>query len=806
VAHMPAGGGQAWRWPHTDSTALLGNWVGEISALLAGCIPELEGGQPDAGTMDMVKTALEILVEAVSHIGQRSASTLVAALPTVWRLATALQGVYTVWLVAGADVDDEQAQRTQEAVCALMLFLSALAEGELQEILQADLRSVIALTIGCMQLSAEQVETWDADPNQFVVDDEDECQQSSVRHRCQGMLVSLCEGLGEPAVLAVLSCAAEGIQQAEQLQTAGQPHWWQLREACALTVGVVTAEAMDVESEAVAAQLNSFTANVVAKDATESCHVPYLKARALACTAALAHAFVPAAVTVLPAAIAALAPAHALPVRISACRAIAAIIATHDASSALLAVHTRDVLNALATLLGETNEDTVHLGLEALAMAIRVADAATCNEAVHSLVAQLLGVWQAHPADHLVAHDVIEAFEALGESSPSCAAVLHSTVLPCIDQLAQLGAVDAANISQVENGLEMLARIIKLKQYPLPPCNSPAHAVFRSLVTLLLTSDEDAALQGGADALTAYVTAPGAAETLLSWVDDDGQALFRIGSVVARLLGPSIEDRGAIYVGPLVTALVRTFPGQMAGGVLQNFLGAVVLRLCSASLKALVHSLLTVVAHLVMADPGGLIQFLATLPLGAQPGPALPVVMNVWLDNHPRFYRGLERKVSACALGTLLASMDPRLATVMIQQPLATAAAGKIVEMQAERCATPCQHQLFELVVEEAWQAGSRLTAESNAQAFTHDEDEGEDEDDDGVLLSDMCGLPSGHGFMASDEQNDNEDDPIHGIDLQVHLVQGLQEFAKADKAQFEHLFSTLSGEKQDYVKQKFAQ
>jgi len=68
----------------------------------------------------------------------------------------------------------------------------------------------------------------------------------------------------------------------------------------------------------------------------------------------------------------------------------------------------------------------------------------------------------------------------------------------------------------------------------------------------------------------------------------------------------------------------------MAGGVLENFLAAVVRRLCTANLRALIQSLLSVVAHLVTKDPNGLLTFLSTLPMeGGQGGVALGPVMEV---------------------------------------------------------------------------------------------------------------------------------------------------------------------------------
>ena len=81
--------------------------------------------------------------------------------------------------------------------------------------------------------------------------------------------------------------------------------------------------------------------------------------------------------------------------RIGACRAIAAIASVHDEGAEIaLRGYVREILEALSRLLHETNEDTVHIGLESLQMVIRAADPATCEVAIVPLTTQLLAVWR----------------------------------------------------------------------------------------------------------------------------------------------------------------------------------------------------------------------------------------------------------------------------------------------------------------------------------------------------------------------------------------------------------------------------
>jgi len=281
-------------------------------------------------------------------------------------------------------------------------------------------------------------------------------------------------------------------------------------------------------------------------------------------------------------------------------------------------------------------------------------------------------------------------------------------------------------------------------------------------------------------------------------VDDDGQALLRIGAVVARLLGPHVEDKGALFVGPLVTALVRTFPGQLAGGGLQNFLAAVIRRLCSATLRSLVQSLLTVVAHVVMADHNGFVRFLASADESQAllPPGSLENVMQVWLVTHARYQGGLERKVSACALGTLLVTEEAALASVVFRPPPAMAAAGKIVELEAAP-GRPLWQRLCEVAIEEAWRDVIRCSVEAATEQNNDSEDE---EEEDGQTLYDLCGLPSSHGFMPGDDSTD-EDDQIHEIDLQQHLLNAVSQFASRERQLFHAVFSQLPHDKQQFLK-----
>ena len=229
-----------------------------------------------------------------------------------------------------------------------------------------------------------------------------------MRHASRELVLPLCDSLEEQAALAVMACAAEGIAESNRMKAAGISHWWQLREASALAVSTITGEAMDTEDEKLTSQVDSFGANVVASDAASS-EIPFLRARAFHSAAALGHAFAPSAALCLPSAIQALEPGTALPIRIAACKAIAGLSSSlGEGTREALMAQSRAILSALSGLVEEMNEDTVHLGLEALQMAVRAADPKTCEEAITPLTAQLLKVWDANPGDHLVGQDIIE--------------------------------------------------------------------------------------------------------------------------------------------------------------------------------------------------------------------------------------------------------------------------------------------------------------------------------------------------------------------------------------------------------------
>lgn len=65
-----------------------------------------------------------------------------------------------------------------------------------------------------------------------------------------------------------------------------------------------------------------------------------------------------------------------------------------------------------------------------------------------------------------------------------------------------------------------------------------------------------------------------------------------------RLLNPHIDSSASLYVGNLITQLVRRLPGEM-GPHLHQLLAALVARMQSSLMPALTISLLLVVARLV---------------------------------------------------------------------------------------------------------------------------------------------------------------------------------------------------------------
>eukprot|EP00798_Chlamydomonas_sp_ICE-L_P016428 gene16428-22642_t len=221
-----------------------------------------------------IKTeALKVLVQLVSYFSKQLAPHAPLLLAKSWQLFARGLEVYQEALVENqtevstVEVDTDGNPLDLEMLLAQMfeLLLAFVSSSRFQPQLKAATSDLVKLTIGYMQMTHNQVETWSMNPNQFVADGEEETFTSRVsgellldeinqtfhdlRVRMDGTTFfdelqaiplassSIPDSFGRECALMTLQGIELKLAEAAQQLLKGKPSWWQLREAALLALG-----------------------------------------------------------------------------------------------------------------------------------------------------------------------------------------------------------------------------------------------------------------------------------------------------------------------------------------------------------------------------------------------------------------------------------------------------------------------------------------------------------------------------------------------------------------------------------------
>eukprot|EP01048_Picozoa_sp_COSAG05_P025387 COSAG05_NODE_6434_length_958_cov_5.171239_1_plen_108_part_10 len=83
-----------------------------------------------------------------------------------------------------------------------------------------------------------QLETWDSDLNQYVLEEGDDSYEYSIRLSSQHVLQEISRTYGEQGQSAIVAAAQQLMHEATVQRQQGSPKWWKLREAGLLALGI----------------------------------------------------------------------------------------------------------------------------------------------------------------------------------------------------------------------------------------------------------------------------------------------------------------------------------------------------------------------------------------------------------------------------------------------------------------------------------------------------------------------------------------------------------------------------------------
>ncbi|KAL4441799.1 hypothetical protein ABPG77_003715 [Micractinium sp. CCAP 211/92] len=634
-------------------------WLAEFARLL---------GKPlsanDAESWGLHMECLRCMLLLVSSFSRLAAPHIGPALAAAWQMYTTSLPLYCELAVSsegGADgnVDsDGECIEFDDLISQLLeLVLALVGNQRYQGMLRASMQHLLHLTLGYMQMTAEQVHRWDSDPDQYVADEEDDF--STVRAAGEMLLDEMFEAFEAEAAGPFAAAVGARLAEAAAARAAGQEDWWKLREAALFAVGTVSDQITQLAGAAggrFPLDVGGLMAGILQEDLVPSAP-PFLVGRALWVTARLGP-IIPAQhrAACMHAAVAGLAAGSPPPVQIGACRALAQLC--QKARREELGGVAQQMFAGLCKLLPDTTDDVLHLVLETLTAAVKAAPDAAASWEQH-ISEPTLHAWINYFADPLLSVDARELLEALA-AIPACLPSLQARMLPTLCGI--IAAPPPYSSVLVDGAVELIT--VALAPSPPEAAQQIHAAATPAMLQLVLRHDDGEVLRSATAYLRTLLQVGGSAA--LTWPGlPSGEFLPALLLAVQRLLQPGLEDRAASLVGSLILELLRHAGPQMAP-LLPSLLTTLTARLVAAEDSAMVQSLLCVLAQLLRADQQQLLDCLAGIRLG-DGRTALEAAMQKWCERQIEIRTAYDIKLTTSALAALLISSHPALDAIQVK-------------------------------------------------------------------------------------------------------------------------------------------
>ncbi|BBN19279.1 importin-9 [Marchantia polymorpha subsp. ruderalis] len=796
---------------------MLKSWLQQFALILSPPVPS-----EDPDDWSLRTEVLKSLQQIVTNFANIATTEFPVVLGPLWQTFVSGYKVYDSACINadeesfGGLADSDGSDQSLEAF-TIQLFeflLTAVGSPRFRKIVQ-NMEDLVYYTIGYMQMTEEQEQTWSADPNQYVADEDDvtfSCRLSGIL-----LLEELVETFEDKALQAIVDAVQKRIVEAAQAKAAGRKNWWKLREAAILAVGTVAGSLFEAQSGGkMSFRLEPFLDSIRNEDLGQGIdQCSFLRGRALWAAAKFAPAMNKArSEQFFYAAVMGLASDVPPPIKIGACRALAELFPNVDPS--VLQPHLSLVFASLGALLQEASDETLHLVLETLQAAVRANGQASA--AAESTISPLvLNVWAKHVSDPFISIDALEILEAIKEV-PGCLEPLAALVLPVL-------ATIFANTSQqpvgmIAGALDLLTML--LKKAPKELVRRAHDVTFIPVLNIVLRSDDNSELQNATESLSAFVREGG--EDLLSWGGDANRSLHMLLDAAGRLLNPELESSSALFVGGFVTALILNMSSNMAPHFSQ-LITALLARMRGSEMIALKTSILLVIARLVhMSAPnvGQFVDVVANLPVDYD---ALEYLMSEWTKLQGDIPGSYQMKVSTTAIALLLDCCHPQLARIRVQGHLLTNSSGVVTRSRSK--VAPIQYSTMLLPAKLlSLLADALLEIQEQQTATARDEDDDWDEideDEDEPKATRSLPVPGSEQsvFKALDDMqhllhDDIEDgdyqedpvaatDPLNQINLSTHLRNFMKQFLAKDPVTSERLFQELNPRQKSAVQAAIA-
>ncbi|GAB7352424.1 hypothetical protein MBLNU459_g2843t1 [Dothideomycetes sp. NU459] len=658
---------------------------------------------------------------------------------------------------------------------------------------------VMKMAVAYAQITTEEEGLWDIDVNIFLSEEANVTANYTPRTACGDLVIKLGEWQRTATIDALLHHT--------RALYAGESSW-KAKEASLYILNQLLGDMLDVEQSMAGESANGYIDFVRYAMQQED---PFLRARGYLAAGSLTRTspdgLLPIASSLMESTLQAVSNDPSEIVKVSCIRALQSYLAVVPPTTTLPMQSA--IISSIQEFLSQQDLNNMN-ELEDIMIAIveTLRDAILLNASICITGSGLdvLFTIASHGASNfqlamLITETFEEASRTLAGAGPSVYAQLSAKVLPSLS-----GAFDLANLTE-ENALtnlaaDMLAVLAENGMTPLP--QGFVVTTMPKLNRLLLESQDDELLKSATSAVKYMLEHD--PEQMFLWHNAEGKGgLEVILIIIDRLLGPTVDDNAAAEVGGLAAELVEKAGSERLGPYLTQLLGAVAVRLSTATQAHFIQSLILVFARLALISAREVVDFLVQLQIGSDNG--LQVVMSRWLENSVNFAGYDEIRQNVIALTKLYDLDDARLSQVHVKGDLIVPQSDRIMTRSRARqnpdqyTVIPASLKIVKVLVEEllsASGANRNLEAAASAAADLEDEgsDDGEWEDEPNAFLDLGAGMTKEQlmAYAADDAPSRGRDD-----ETQAYLTQWFH--SQAEKPGFADVFNTLTSDEQEKLR-----
>lgn len=730
---------------------------------------------------------VKVLKYMISDMPKFANQYLSAILPPIWQLLTQMADIYIKVIVNETEetpfASNAEGDENEDFISMIMQifeFLHTIIEiKKYKGAVTSVLTDLIYIVILYMQMTEEQVQSWNDDPEKFVDDEDEQGVDFSIRTTAHDVLLII----GQEYEQKMLPCFSEALGKhitvADADRNAGHPHWWKLYEASMLAVGSFKELIIDNEGKFDLTQYMNLVKNIMEYQVS-----PYLLGRCLWIISRYCDCNVYDQQTlqqVIEITMNSMSLDKPIVLRITAARAIYGFCTNlrecEDDRKSFLVTKLEQLFECLMPLFSQSQNTVQGLLLETLTALISYD--ANVTAAISSKVVSLtIAMFLKYHDDRFILELVQDILKILSQN-PFCLVPLQEKIIPTIVSILSSAGEQTSTMQDI--GLDILGTVVRYSRGPLS--SSMIENAFPAAVHCILRTEDHSVMQSGGECLRAFLTVD--PEQICGY--KNGEGLNYIMEVTTMLLNPMNTESTAAFIGRLVITII-TKVGNLLGENVDLLLKAVISKMQLVESLNVIMSLVMIFAHLILVQMDAVLNFLSTVP-GPTGEPAMTFVFANWLSRQHLFYGSYERKVSTMALCKLfeygVTTKDERLNSVMIKEPVVNPSQGRRTRSAAasthqEWVDVPILLKIFKLLLNEL----SNLKEAKDAL----EQNDKDDSDDTSSEADDVKGIKISALMLFEDDEEDEDDqqmmqelmqNPIFQCDMQEYLIKFVQSFSR---------------------------